>query len=306
MKKMRIKGLWLAILLLFVGCSAQGAGEGTGGKIRVVATLFPQYDFARQIAGDAADVTLLMPPGMESHTYEPTPADIARIRQANLLIYTGPQMEPWAQTLFEGTPSVRLLDVSRGVALDKEGHSADDGHSHTFDPHIWTSPLNAKVMADNITVALCEADPGQAGVFRTNNAALQGQLDALDAEFRSLARDGKRKDVVFGGRFAFHYLMEEYGLTPIAAYDSCSAEAEPSARTVAAIIDRVRADGIPVVYYEELSDPKVARAIREETGAEMLLLHSCHNVSREGLKGGETYLSLMWQNAANLKRGLAG
>ncbi len=159
-------------------------------RIEVVATLFPQYDFARQIAGARADVTLLLPPGVESHAYEPTPADIIRINQADVFLYTGAYMEPWAQKLIEGLDGdVQVVDVSAHVPLEEESHD-HEGHDHDghggFDPHIWTNPQNAKVMVDNIAAALSAADPAGSGLFMTNAADYKAQLDELDEKIREI------------------------------------------------------------------------------------------------------------------------
>ena len=301
-----LAGLGLAASLS--GCAAQKVQEEENGKLQVVATLFPQYDFARQVAGDLAQVTLLMPPGVESHSFEPTPQDMVTIENADLFIYTGDVMEPWAQSILDGVGRQEaVLDVSSGITLEPDGvgDGEEDGHEHGgLDPHIWTSPVLAQKMVENIRDALCEKDPGHAEDYQANAESYLEQLKALDQEFREIVSTGKRQEIVFAGRFAFHYFVKEYGLDYVAAYDSCSHESEPSARAVAEIVERIRADQIPVVYYEELVDPKVARSISEETGAKTLLLHSCHNVSKEEFERGEGYLSLMQQNAKNLREGL--
>ncbi|MBC8570005.1 metal ABC transporter substrate-binding protein [Zongyangia hominis] len=297
-----------ALLTLLAGCGGNQTREESG-KLKIVTTLFPQYDFARQLCGDRAEVTLLLPPGVESHSYEPSPADIIKIDKADLFIYTGDNMEPWAKRIIDGitNPDVRVVDASQGITLDaseEEDHDGD-GHDHAYDPHIWTSPVLAKAMVQNIADALCESDPEGKETYAARAADYEGKLDALDDEFFSIIGEGRRKEIVFAGRFAFHYFAQRYGLSYTAAYDSCSHEAEPSAQTIAGIIDTIRREQIPVVFYEELTDPKVAQSISEETGAKMLLLHSCHNVSKKDFDSGVTYLSLMEQNAANLKEGLS-
>ncbi len=308
---MKRLSLLVAILLLFgvAGCGQKDlADTQETGKIQVVATLFPQYDFARQVAGDLAEVTLLLPLGVESHTYEPTPADMVTVSACDLFLYTGKYMEPWAEQLIQSLSGdkVRVQDVSAGIALDEaaEGHSHEGG-GHGYDPHIWTDPVLAKSMVDNVTEGLCAVDPANADAYRANAAAYQDELAALDTELRDIVAAGKRDTLVFGGQFAFHYLTKQYGLSHLSAYDSCTGEAEPSAAAVAAVVDAIRQEGIPVVYYESLTDPKVARAISEETGAEMLLLHSVHNLSKEEYEAGATYLSIMRQNAENMRKGLS-
>lgn len=311
----------LGFILVLAGCSEGSKEESisTSDKIEIVTTLFPQYDFARQIVGDKAEVTLLLPPGMESHSYEPTPADMIKINKANLFIYTGELMEPWAHKMIESVDSeqVKVLDVSQGIPLlapneeeeqyhdheaEVEGHehSEDDGHHHTYDPHIWTSPQNAKVMVNNILEALCEVDPQNADYYKANAQAYQLQLDNLNDEFEVVVSNSKHDTIYHSGRFAMQYLMQQYGVN----YVSAPFEAEPSAALVAQVINEIKANNIPAIYYEELITPKIAQMISEETGAQMLLLHSCHNVSKEDFDNDVTYLSLMEQNVENLKIGL--
>lgn len=329
--KVNIKKLILSVtlasimLLGFIGCTSKESGEAAkknDGKINIIATLFPQYDFTRQIVGDRANVTLLLPPGVESHSYDPTSQDIIKINNSNLFIYTGKYMESWAERIISGITNkdVKVLDVSKGITLDKEEenhseendhdhdheeeHGEKDSHTHEFDPHIWTSPVNAKKIVDSILNDVCTADPKNADYYKENANKYKTELDALNNDFKKVVSEGKRKKIVFGGRYALHYFGKEYGLKHESAYDSCSTETEPSAGVISHIIKDMKADKIPVIYYEELTEPKVARSISEETGAEMLLLHSCHNVSKEELKNGATYLSLMKQNVINLKKGL--
>lgn len=317
----------LFFAFLLTGCIANREKEApavkdeTGGRLQIVATLFPQYDFARQIAGNKAEVTLLLPPGVESHSYEPTPSDAVKINKSDLFIYTGEAMEAWCGKIIDsmqdsGSHSL-VLDVSQGINLVKaeeiEAEHRHDGedtealeheNEHLYDPHIWTDPLNAKAMATSIRDALCDLDPANADYYKKNASAYIAELDALDSEFRDIVSSGKRDEIIFGSRFALYYFAKRYGLSYEAAFDSCSSETEPSARAVAGLIEEIRAEGIPVIYYAEMEDPKVARAISAETGAKMLLFHSCHNVTKDELKNGATYLSLMKQNAENLKEGL--
>ena len=302
----------LCLLLLpmvdLTGCQEVPSDKET---IDVVATLFPQYDFARRIAGERAQVTLLLPPGVESHSFDPTPADIVAVQKADLFLYTGPQMETWAQGLISSlTGDTEVVDLSQGIALSaleetaEESDGDEHSHEHLVDPHIWTSPRNARKMATSIRDALCKADPQGAEIYRTNAQEYLDELENLDADFRAVVENCERRTLAFSGRFALHYFAEEYGLDCVAALESCSGESEPSAQSGARAISVIREQGLPVVYYEELSDPKVGRSIASETGAQLLLFHSCHNLSQEEFERGETYLSLMRQNAEHLKVGL--
>lgn len=297
----RLTAVFIALFML-TGCSrfSHPVNENKD-KLSIVTTLFPQYDFARAIAGEAAEVTLILPPGAESHSFEPTPQDMIAINEADLFIYTGEQMEAWVPAVLdglEGDPMV--LDLSSGLPL----HEDHAGHDHAVDPHIFTNPRLCVQLAQKIQDALCQLDPENESMYIERGKNYQNQLSALDEQLRTVTDTAERKKLVFGGRFAFLYLVEEYGLSYVAAVDSCSSESEPSAAALAAIIDTVKKENIPVVYYEELSTPKAARLIAEETGAELLLLHSCHNISKEELERGETYLSLMQQNIEHIKEGL--
>lgn len=330
-KWIRTAGSLLCVLMLFVfsGCTLrdtqmastnpQGAQSG---QLRVVTTLFPQYDFVRQVTGEKAYVSLLLPLGMESHSYEPSPADVIAIGDADLFVYTGDYMEGWVSGILESVGTdVMVLDISQGIPLDMEMHGhehgeeesghdepeehfAGDGHHHEFDPHIWTSPVKARQMVENLVQALCRADPENAAYYQENARRYQQELGQLDSDIRTVIADSAQKTLFFGGTFPFHYFFEEYGLEYEAAYDNCSGETEPSVAVMTHMIREMREEQIPVIYYEELVDPKIARSIAEETGAQMLLFHSCHNVSQHDFEEGVTYLSLMRQNLEHLKIGL--
>ena len=306
-----------SVLLLFSGCSfqiSQKYQEGAEDKLSVIATLFPQYDFLRQVAGDRAYVHLMITPGMSSQSYEPTAEDLIPLNKADLFVYTGASMEAWAADILASLDEeVAVLDVSEGISLDHTENSqagslhmeeSEEGHVHTYDPHIWTSPKNAVIMVENIADALSLADPEGEAVYRANADAYIEQLNDLDERLTELVSQSSRKTLAFGGSFAFHYLFRDYGLTYLSAYDSCSGETEPSARAIAELITAIQEEQIPVIYYEELTEPTVAQSISEATGAKMLLLHSCHNVTAQELADGITYLDLMNQNLINLKEGL--
>ncbi len=315
-----------AVVLVFISQRNTDLKEQASSveKIKIVATLFPQYDFAKQVAKERAIVALLLPPGVESHTYEPSPSDIEKIIDADMFIYTGKYMEQWAGKIIAGIKNKDLIvvDVSENIDLSKPGedeilHESEakqmeehdveeehEGHSHLFDPHIWTDPNNAMIMTENILSALCAADPKNADFYKDNAEVYKNKLAKLDKDFKDAVASGKRKEVVFGGRNAFHYFVKRYGLKCIAANDSCSTEAEASVRKVAELMDKIREDDIPVIYYEEITAPKIANAISSETGVKMLQFNSCHNVTKEEVEKGETYVSLMEQNLKNLKEGL--
>ncbi len=302
--------------LLWVMCLLCSACQPTrppsqAAKPQIVCTLFAQYDFARQIAGDFCEVSLLLPPGVESHRYEPTPHDILQIQNCDLFIRIDEHMELWSDTLLHSLDTLPpILDLAARCAIEIDAaHEHEHEHEHEeheceeslHDPHIWTNPLFAAEMAKQIGLSLRELDQAHAETYRTNAAELAEDLLALDADFQSLVQGAVRKTVVFGSSFALRNFTERYGLSYLAAFDSCGDHAEPSVLAVAEIVTQLRGQEIPVIFRQELGGERVAQSIARETGAQVLLFHSCHNVTREELRAGASYLSLMRQNLENLR-----
>ena len=311
------------------GCNIGKYADLDDSKPLIVTTLFPQYDFARQLVKDKAEVVLLLSPGVESHDFEPTPSDIILINKADLFIYTGDEMEPWVAKILDSIDNkdLAIIDVSEGVEticeeenrehnhvhdeniqsgniiLESDEHSGHD-HSHGADPHIWTSPVNAMKMVENIQKALVEIDSENASFYETNAHEYIHSLEELDSQFRQIVSESDSKTIYFGGRFAMSYFAHEYGLNYVAAFDSCQAESEPSARLIVKIIDLMRKENVTYIFHEEMTDPKAARIIAEEIDGEALLLHSCHNISKAEMAAGATYLSLMEQNVTNIRKAL--
>ena len=315
-KTIRIASLLLAVTLLLAlfGCGKeQEQPNGSeGNRLSVVCTLFPQYDFVRQIAGDKVDSTLLLTPGADSHTYDPSPADMVRISQCSLFIYTGDLMELWAANVIKSLDknNVTVLDLSEGIALSAVEHEDEHDHEHeheaeenehSVDPHIWTSPKNAAIMARSIGDTLKKLDPTNAAYYEANTKDYCDKLDRLDAEIRAAVDSAPLKEIVVCDRFAMHYFCQEYGLTYLAAFDSCTSETEPSPAMLAKITEHVKANRIPAVFYAELSNQNLAQKVASLTDVKTLELHSCHNLSAEQFSRGVTYLDLMEQNLNNLK-----
>lgn len=317
-KLIRTAALFLCAAMLFslAACSS-GKTDTAGGKLRVVCTLFVPYDFVREIAGDKVDLTLLLPPGMESHSYDPTPADMKAVGNADLLIRVGENMETWSAKLFDkSTGAKAYLDIASemGLRLAAHEHEHEHGHEHEHeheaeqglvDAHIWTDPVYAQGMVKVIADALCRLDGSNAEFYKSNSEKYIKKLKALDSGFRDAVKNGKRDTVVFSGRFAFRNFTERYSLKFVSALDACADNSEPGARTVAKIVDTVRDEKIPVIFYEELTEPRTAEIICGETGCAMRLFHSCHNVSRDEFEAGVGYLSLMNGNLENLREALS-
>lgn len=311
MKKTLSITILLAMLCaLLSGCGAQSEPEGEG--ISVVATVFAPYDFARQLVGERGEVTLLLPPGSEAHSYEPSPKDIIEIQNCDLFIYVGGVSDAWVSDVLESVGGeVRTVTLMDCVELLEEEHVEgmevdEDEHEGEieYDEHVWTSPRNAELICEKIAAALCEVDPEGAEEYGTALESYCAQLDELDAAFTEVVENGVRDTVVFGDRFPRLYFAKAYGLNYYAAWPGCADEAEPSAATVTFLIDKVKAEGIPVVFHIELSNEDMADTICNETGAKKMLFSACHNVTRAQFDAGVTYLELMWQNVDALREAL--
>lgn len=280
-------------------------------RLSVVTTVFPAYDFTREIAGSAVSVSILLPPGAESHSFEPTPQDIIRIQNSALFICVGGESESWVERVLSSMDTsrmriVRMMDCVQTLEEEMvEGMQAEDEEEElAYDEHVWTSPRNAIGIVEQITAALAALDTQNAAVYQQRAAAYRTELVALDTAFRDAVASGTRKTIVFGDRFPFRYLAEEYGLSYFAAFPGCSTETEASAGTVAFIIRKIREEHIPVIFHIELSNERMADMISEETGAAKRLLHACHNISKREFDQGYTYLELMNQNVINLREAL--
>ncbi len=305
--------IMLMLILLLPSCSAPQSAFAQDGRIKITATLFPQYDFARIVGGERVEVMKLLPSGAESHTYEPSARNIVTVQDSDLFLYTGREMEPWAETLLKGMDKPPMsLDLSEGIAHvaaphEHHGHGGETEQAHEVnDPHIWTTPRNAVTMTERIRDALTAIDPEGKEIYEANAAAYISRLQALDRALSDTAERAEEKTLVFGGRFAFAHLCDAYGLEAVSAYRGCDVEAEPSAADIAAVIEFVKTNKISYIFREEMVSRRSVNAIAGETGAQILLLHSCHNVTGEELAAGVTYLSLMEQNAANLQKALLG
>lgn len=311
--KNKITAILLAVLMLMLcGCSYTAPKKSD--RLSVVCSIFAPYDFARRIAGDRAEVKMLLPTGVESHSYEPTPRDIIELENADIFFYVSEHTETWVTQITDAVEneSVKKIDIADelGIVINDHDHDHHHGEEHDehdeseTDEHIWTNLETATKMIDCIAKEMGEADTDNADYYSENAKAYSAEILKLRDDFSRLVKSSKRKEIVSGSRFAMKNFTREFGIEFTAAFDSCVDNTEPSASVMAQIIDKINADNLPVVFYEELTEPKIARAVSIETGAKMLLLHSCHNVSSDEMKRGETYLSLMRQNYRNLKEAL--
>lgn len=303
--------LLLCCALALTGCGQREAQEEEDGRLRIVATVFPAYDFARAAAGELADVRLLLPPGTESHSYEPTPADILAVQECDLFLYLGGESDAWVETILaaadrQGT-DLKMLDcvdlleeeTTEGMETGEHGHGPGDVVE--MDEHVWTSPKNAAAITRAIGQTLGQVDPAHAEDFAAGAEAYAGELEALDREFADFFASRPDGVLVFGDRFPLRYFAAEYGVEYYAAFPGCSTQTEPSAATVAFLTELVRDRHVSTVWYIEFSNHLVADSIAEAAGAETAMFHTCHNVTQAEMDGGATYLSLMRGNLETLR-----
>ena len=304
----------LCALLLLTACGPDLPPEDSE-RPQIVATVFPAYDFARSAAGELADVTLLLPPGAESHSYEPTPADILRVQRCDLFIYLGGESDAWVDTILSAIePRGDVLRMMDCVDLLEEetvegmqgGHDHEEGHDHlgevlSMDEHVWTAPRNAAAVTRIIGQRLALLDRSNGEAYAAGAEAYALELEELDRDFAAFFDTLPDRTIVFGDRFPLLYFAEAYDLDYYAAFPGCGAQTEPSAATVAFLTRKVREEGLPAVWYIEFSNHLVADSIAEAAGVETAQFHTCHNVSRADLEAGATCLSLMRANLEALR-----
>ncbi len=306
------RGIFLSVLsaLLFVGllsCSENPAKDDASPRLRVVTTLFVLYDFARAVGGNHAEVSLLIPPGVEPHGYEPRPGDIARMKGADLCIYTSSAMEPWFDRVLSvlDTRSTSVVEAGAGIHPASDARDLDGGGGHVeYDPHIWLDLSNAQRMVDTIRDGFARRDPAHSGQYAANAEAFKARLAALDERFRRGLSTCSSRVIIYGGHAAFSYLAKRYDLQFEAAYRGGSPDAEPTPRHLAELSEKMKRQGLKYVFYEELVAPRVAQTLARETGAKLLMLHGAHNVSRQDMEKGVTFIALMERNLSNLRVGL--
>ena len=297
-------------LTIFSGCNT--VFNMPTETITVITTNFALYSFACEIGQNNANVEMLLSPGQESHNFEPSPKDVISIQKSNLFLYIGGESEAWVNDLIDSIDTSNTKVVSLIDCVDlleeelKEGMEANNDNSEKeIDEHIWTSPVNAVKIVEKIGEVFSEVDYMNADFYSQNTQNYIRELNKLDVEFSKVVSNAKRKTVVFADRFPFRYLADEFSLDCYAAFPGCSSQSEPSAATVAFLIDKVKNENIPVVFYIEFSNQKMADTVCEATGAKKMLLHSCHNVTKEDFDNSVTYLSIMNNNLEALREALS-
>lgn len=323
------------------GCRQQSINSEKEYKTTIMATLFPYYDFTRAIVKgvDGIDIKLLVSPGQDDHSFEPTPADVVAIDQADIFIYNGGSIETWVSDVLESLGNqnqtkVCMMDYleeeleeieepedeEQVFAVEEHGHNHEnEGHTHheeegddhekgehhhEVDEHIWTSPVFAEVLVENICNTLCEKMPEHKEIFKKNAENYVNQIKDLDYQFRSVVDQADKKEIIFADKFPLKYFALEYGLKYYAAFDGCSGEMEPSAKTVAFLIDKVKAKDVHGIFYLELSSQAMADVICDDTGVAKYRFNSCHNITAGQFEEGVTYVSLMQENLEVLKKAM--
>lgn len=294
-------------------------------KITIISTTFPGYDFARAVVGDneEVEIEMLLAPGSESHTYEPSPQDIINIGNADMFIYVGGESDEWVEEILSDIDTsdmkiIKLMDyvtvyeeeIVEGMEVSEEhDHDAEESEEHDheeveYDEHVWTSPVNAIILVEEIGSQIIEILPDSEEELNENKNNYMSELEKIDLEIVEVVENAVRTEVIFGDRFPLRYFVSEYNLDYYAAFPGCSEQTEASAATIAFLIDKVNEDNIPVIFSIELSSNEIAQAIADETDAVILEFHAAHNITQTDFDNGVTYVELMQRNIEALKEAL--
>lgn len=313
-----------ASLGMLTGCGSTPLTEKDSGQLKVVTTIFPEYDWVRQILGDKADdadITMLLDNGVDLHSYQPTADDIVKIADCDLFLYVGGESDGWVDDALAGAANkdrkvINLLDVLgaqvkeeetvEGMETEEEDAAAD-ADDPEYDEHVWLSLKNAETLCEAIANALEDLDEQNKDTYAANLTAYTDQLAALDAAYQTAVDTGKRKTVLFGDRFPFRYLVDDYGLSYYAAFAGCSAESEASFETVSFLAKKVDALSLPYVLTIEGKQHKIAETIVQNTKAKnqpILTMDSMQATTSEDAANGTTYLGVMENNLGVLKQAL--
>ena len=295
----------LTVVLLLCSCTSVDVDSS---KISIVTTIFPYYDFTREITGDKASLTMLVSPGVESHDYEPSPQDIIKINDADLFIYNGGESDEWVNNILSSINNdvkvLSMFDYVEHLCSDSNDHEHSEEHHYEEDEHIWTSPVNAIILADIISKEIQSIDVENSAYYQSNTDNYLSKLTELDNSFNQLVNNSTRNTIVVADRFPLLYFTNEYNLVYESAFSGCSSDTQPSVKTVTLLIDFTNNNNIPVVFSIDFSNENLAKLIAEDTGAKVSKLYSCHNITSNQFEDGATYFSLMESNFKSLKEAL--
>jgi zinc transport system substrate-binding protein len=298
--------LLLLFLTFILSCQQAKESNKEDNKLRVIATIFPVYDFARNIGGDKIEVKMLLPPGTDAHHFELRPEDIIRVCKSDIFLFTNFEMEQWAYKIINAADkNTNMLAIETGsgavlLPLNKEEH---ENRASGFDPHIWLDMDNAQKMVDNIAAAFIKKDSRNSDYYLKNAHDYKLKLIALDQKYRTELSVCQSKTILHAGHWAFAYLARRYNLQYIAAYN-VFADAEPSPQKILSLIEQVKNEKAHYIFYENMINPRLAQTIAKETDVGLLKLNNGHDISKADIKKGESFISIMETNLKNLKKGL--
>ena len=314
---MKIKKILAAVTAIALGASLCGCSGGetadSADKPLIITTIFPAYDFARQVFGDTAEVRMLLKPGQESHSYDPSAKDIVEINGCDLFVYNGGESDQWVESVLQAAPDVEtfrmtdavsMLDEEHSEGMQEEDHDHDhaDGDEEEYDEHVWTSPDNAAAIVRALGSRAKALFPDSAAELDSNTESYAAQIGKIDGKLKELL-DGEKRYFIFGDRFPLLYFFKHYGLNYYAAFPGCGSETEPSAQTVTFLLDKLgQPDAVKAVFCIELSGRKLADVLAEDSGLDVVEFHSCHNITADDFAAGETYVSLMERNLQTLEK----
>jgi len=313
----KIVSVLLAALMVFAACSCS-AKAGNNGKLKVVTTIFPEYDWVKEVAGnnlDNIELTLLCDNGVDMHSFQPTANDIIKISSCDVFVYVGGESDEWvedalAEAVNKDMKVVNLMDILGDAAKEEELVEGMQGEVEEgeYDEHVWLSLKNSQLFVLGIARAMGEADPAHSSSYETNAKEYNEQLQGLDSKFRNMVFNGKKDTLLFGDRFPFRYMTEEYGLNYYAAFSGCSAETEASFETIVFLAGKIDELGLKAILTIDGSDQSIAKTIIENTASkdqEILVMDSMQSTTSKDSAQGVTYITIMEYNLATVARALA-
>ncbi len=304
----KIFQFFLSFFLILILSGFQAQNLDGAKKIRIVTSVFPLLEFAEAVSGERGEVSLLLPPGAEIHTWQTRPIDIIRLSSADLFIYIGADLEPWLHDLLKSVrnSNLRVLEASRGIPLiDEEGivHNAHEHEHGAYDPHIWLDFKNDQRIVDKIAAVLSEMDPEGSSIFKKNTSAYKEKLRRLDQKFKDGLKDCVHRTIILGGHAAFGYLARSYDLRQISLY-GLSPDSSPTPKKLIEVVELAKKHRIKVIFFEIYVSDELAKVLAEEVGARTLVLNPGANLTKKQLKSGKTFFDIMEANLENLKDGL--
>jgi zinc transport system substrate-binding protein len=310
-KAKKLLFLFLALLMCAIPLTSCESESEDG--VSIVTTIFAPYDFARTVGGENVNVKMLLSPGADSHSYDPTAKDMLLLKKCDIFVCVGGTSDAWVEEMLASVGNsdmkvIKLMEHTEGLICSDHDHDHSETHGHDhgeYDEHVWANPRNAILASEAIAQALCEVDPENTDSYKSNFEAYKAELSSLDATIKYIVENGKRKEIVFGDRFPLVYFTKAYGLTYHSAFPGCAGDTEPSAATIAALINKVKEENIPAVFHLELSSGNIAETICEATGAKKLRFNACESISKSDFESGVTYLDLMRHNANVLSEALS-